>query len=164
VRRGARRIGERRHFDAQNAWRSEITDPLQEHDLVFCTHGGLPLDPANVRRSFRAMVSRAGLNDQVWKPRELRHSFVSLVSDAGVPWEDILRLVGHRSTTVTESVYRKQVRPVLTRGTEAMDRLFRAPDSSTDRPDDSPGDGSSVKQSVKHQPFGAHRPSQRRSP
>ena len=90
---------------------------------MFCTHGGLPLDPANVRRSFRAVVSRAGLNDQVWKPRELRHSFVSLVSDAGVPWEDILRLVGHRSTTVTESVYRKQVRPVLTQGTEAMDRL-----------------------------------------
>ena len=98
----------RRHLDAQNSWRSEITDAWQEHDLVFCTRGGLPLDPANVRRSFRAVVSRAGLNDQVWKPRELRHSFVSLVSDAGVPWEDILRLVGHRSTTVTESVYRKR--------------------------------------------------------
>jgi integrase len=103
----------RRHLKAQNAWRSKIAGPVQEDDLVFCTRGGLPLDPANVRRSFRAVVSRAGLDDQVWTPRELRHSFVSLMSDAGVPLEDISRLVGHRSTTVTESVYRKQLRPVL---------------------------------------------------
>ncbi|MGO4601367.1 site-specific integrase [Terrabacter sp. 2YAF2] len=124
----------RRHLDAQQAWRSKITDAWQEHDLVFCTGGGLPLDPANVRRSFRAVMSRAGLDDQVWTPRELRHSFVSLMSDAGVPLEDISRLVGHRSTIVTESVYRKQLRPVLTQGTEAMDRLFRPPDRSSDRP------------------------------
>lgn len=48
----------RRHLDAQNAWRSKITDAWQEHDLVFCTRGGLPLDPANVRRSFCAAMSR----------------------------------------------------------------------------------------------------------
>ncbi|GAA2039290.1 hypothetical protein GCM10009740_34990 [Terrabacter terrae] len=126
----------RRHLDAQNAWRSAIAGAWQEHDLVFCTREGLPLDPANVRRSFRAVVSRAGLDDQVWTPREPRHSFVSLMADAGVPLEDISRLVGHRSTTVTEAVYRKQLRPVLTQGTEAMDRLFRAPDRSPDRLDE----------------------------
>jgi integrase len=60
-------------------------------------------------------------------PRELRHSFVSLLSDAGVPLEEIARLVGHGSTTVTETVYRKQLRPVLTGGTQVMDTLFQAP-------------------------------------
>ena len=39
-----------------------------------------------------------------WTPRELRHSFVSLLSDAGVPLEDIAQLVGHSGTTVTELV------------------------------------------------------------
>ncbi len=87
---------------------------------------------------FRAVVSNAGLDDHVWTPRELRHSFVSLMSDAGVPLEEISRLVGHRSTTVTEAVYRKQLRPVLTEGTEAMDRLFRASDRPTDRSDEPP--------------------------
>jgi hypothetical protein len=53
-----------------------------------------------------------------------RHSFVSILSEAGVPLEEIARLVGHRSTTVTEAVYRKQLRPVLTEGAEAMDRIF----------------------------------------
>jgi len=38
------------------------------------------------------------------------------MSDAGVPLEEIARLVGHRGTIVTESVYRKQLRPVISEG------------------------------------------------
>jgi hypothetical protein len=53
---------------------------------------------------------------------------VSLLSDSGVPIERISRLVGHSSTSITETVYRKQLRPVVTGGAEVMDRLF--PDSS----------------------------------
>ncbi|GAA0410660.1 hypothetical protein GCM10009530_73950 [Microbispora corallina] len=54
----------------------------------------------------------------------MRHSFVSQLSDSGVPLENISRLVGHGNTTVTETVYRKQLRPVLLEGAEAMDRIF----------------------------------------
>ncbi len=61
-----------------------------------------------------------------WTPRELRHSFVSLLSDSGVPIEEISRLVGHKSTLVTEVVYRKQLRPVIQSGATVMDRLFAA--------------------------------------
>jgi integrase len=61
-------------------------------------------------------------------PRELRHSFVSLLSDAGVPVERIARLVSHTGTTTTETVYRKQIRPVVTGGAEVMDRLFASRD------------------------------------
>ncbi|WP_200959057.1 hypothetical protein [Terrabacter sp. Root85] len=49
---------------------------------------------------------------------------MSLLSDAGVSIEEIARLVGHRGTVVTEAVYRKQLRPVITEGAEAMDRIF----------------------------------------
>jgi integrase len=59
---------------------------------------------------------------------ELRHSFVSLMSDAGVPVEYIARLVGHSGTTTTETVYRKQIRPVLIDGADTMDRIFPAAD------------------------------------
>ena len=47
-----------------------------------------------------------------WTPRELRHSFVSLLSSAGIPIEDIAHLVGHANTRTTEKVYRKELRPV----------------------------------------------------
>ncbi len=47
------------------------------------------------------------------------------MSDAGVPIERISQLVGHSSgTSVTEAVYRKQIRPVITEGAEVMDRIF----------------------------------------
>ena len=59
------------------------------------------------------MAAAAGLEASEWTPRELRHSFVSLLSSSGVPIEDIAHLVGHASTSVTEKVHRKELRPVL---------------------------------------------------
>jgi site-specific recombinase XerD len=70
--------------------------------LVFVTKTGTALEAHNVRRDFRKVMDAAGLVGKEWTPRELRQSFVSLLPDAGVPLENISRLVGHRSTTVTE--------------------------------------------------------------
>lgn len=92
--------------------------------LVFASETGTALDAANVRRGFRRIATVAGLDAARWTPRELRHSFVSLLSDDGVPLEQISRLVGHSGTTVTELVYRKQIRPVVDDGATAMDRIF----------------------------------------
>jgi hypothetical protein len=54
---------------------------------------------------------------------------VSLLSDSGVPIEEISPLVGHRSTLVTETVYRKQLRPIIQSGATAMDQIFTSNDS-----------------------------------
>lgn len=92
---------------------------------MFATHLGTGMDAANVRRDLRrALRLVPGLVPGDWTPRELRHSFVSLLSDAGVPVEDISRLVGHSGTNVTELVYRHQIRPVIQTGATIMDRLF----------------------------------------
>jgi integrase len=80
----------------------------------------------NVLRSFRVILRNTDLRPEAWSPREMRHSFVSVLSDSGVPLEEISRLVGHNSTEVTETVYRKQIRPVLMQGAEKMDSLFEA--------------------------------------
>jgi integrase len=60
----------------------------------------------------------------------MRHSFVSLLSDNGMPIEQIARLVGHTSTAVTETVYRQKIRPVMLEGAEAMDVIFSRTDAS----------------------------------
>ena len=90
---------------------------------VFATRDGHPLDAANVRREFRAAVKTAGIPGS-WTPRELRHTFVSLMSDNGVPVEEIARLAGHASSRTTEIVYRHQLRPIMENGALALDRLF----------------------------------------
>jgi integrase len=95
-----------------------------DHDLVFASETGTELDAANVRRAFRRIAKVADLAANDWTPRELRHSFVSLLSDGGVPIEKISLLVGHSGTTVTEAVYRHQIRPVVQDGATVIDRLF----------------------------------------
>ena len=98
-----------------------------DNRLVFASKVGTPLDASHCaaglpvgdhecggRRPGRVDAARAA------------HSFVSLLSDSGVPLEEISRLVGHSSTAVTELVYRQQIRPVLQAGATVMDQLFAA--------------------------------------
>jgi integrase len=120
-----------KHRDLVEKQSAESGRQVKEFDLVFSTTTGTPLDPANVRRAFRRVVAAAGMDPMSWTPRELRHSFVSLLSSSGMPIEDIAHLVGHANTRVTELVYRKELRPVLTRGAVAMDVLF--PDDESAR-------------------------------
>jgi integrase len=95
----------------------------RDHGLVFWTSVGTPLAAGNVRRSFRAITKAAGIGE-TWTPRELRHSFVSIMSDNGVPIETIADLAGHKNSTVTARVYRHQLKPVITQGAETMDVIF----------------------------------------
>jgi integrase len=97
----------------------------QDGGLVFTTHLGAGLDAGNVRKMFKRVCTAAGIGDS-WTPRELRTSFVSLMSHRGVRIEEIARLVGHASTRTTEVVYRRELRPVITTGAEIMDEVFGA--------------------------------------
>ena len=103
----------------QDAERRAAGEQWHETGLVFTTRLGTATDAANVRRDFRRALALV--------PEEWTHSFVSLLSDAGVPIEDVSRLVGHSSTSVTELVYRHQIRPVIQSGATIMDRLFGSP-------------------------------------
>ena len=109
--------------DSQASERTAARDDWQDTGLVFTTHHGAALDPANVRKMFKRVCAEAGTGDG-WTPRELRTSFVSLMSHQGVSIEEIARLVGHASTRTTEIVYRRELRPVISTGAEIMDQLF----------------------------------------
>jgi site-specific recombinase XerD len=62
--------------------------PWHDDALVFTTSVGTPLDASHVRRDFRALCKKAGVVG-VWAPRELRHTFVSVMSNSGVAVEEI---------------------------------------------------------------------------
>jgi integrase len=108
----------------QQAEEQLAAGPLwQDHGLVFASTVGTPLDAHNVRRTFRQVIKAAGI-DGSWSPRELRHTFVSIMSEKGVPVEEIARLAGHSSTRTTETIYRRELRPVISTGAVVMDRIF----------------------------------------
>ena len=111
------------HRTRQAAERLRAGGAWQDHGLVFCREDGTPLDRWQVRREFAVITKAAGLGE-AWAPRELRHSFVSILSAHGVRIEDISDLMGHSGTTVTETVYRHEIRPALTTGATAMDQIL----------------------------------------
>jgi integrase len=105
--------------------RDEARPLWQENGLVFTTSVGTALDSHNVRRDFRTVCRAAGIGDR-WVPKELRTSFVSMMSHRGVPVEEIARLAGHSSSRTTGVIYRRELRPVITTGAEVMDQIFGA--------------------------------------
>jgi integrase len=110
-------------IESQAQERTLAEDRWQDTGLVFATHLGAALDAANVRKIFKRVCKEAGIGDR-WTPRELRTSFVSLMSHRGVSTEEIARLVGHASTRTTGVVYRRELGPVVTTGAEIMNELF----------------------------------------
>lgn len=60
---------------------------------------------------FSNMPRRASL--AYWHAHEGRHTAVSIRSSNGVPIQDISDTVGHKSTHVTETVYRHVIVPAI---------------------------------------------------
>ncbi|MDA1359815.1 site-specific integrase [Glycomyces luteolus] len=102
---------------ADRGWKSEGIV------YVFGTRYDTAQQAQVIRDQFRSVVAKAGIRGS-WTPRELRHSFVSLMSDSGASEELIADLVGHANTTTTRTIYRHQLRPVITKGAEMLDGAF----------------------------------------
>jgi site-specific recombinase XerD len=92
---------------------------------VFCTQNGTPISISNLRRAFRTLCKSAGLGEE-WTTYELRHSFVSLVSDRIDDLTKVADLAGHVDTRTTQG-YRHAVRPSLPHAIDAWDQLVDGP-------------------------------------
>jgi integrase len=77
----------------------------RESGVIFCTPHGLPYWRQPITAKFKILCSRAGIGED-WTARELRHTFCSQQSDAGVPLEDISAAMGHATVAITDTTYR----------------------------------------------------------
>jgi len=80
--------------------------------LVFTSKRGSILDPSNLRKRLTKLCVRAEIEPPI-VPYELRHTAASLLSDAGVPIEELADFMGHSTTAMLEQVYRHRVRQVI---------------------------------------------------
>jgi len=78
---------------------------------------------SDVRMEFKRITKKPG-SAGIWTPRELRHTFVSLPPDSGVPIEQTADAVGHASIRTTEVVCGHQLRPVTRTAAIALGPLF----------------------------------------
>ncbi|MGH9062819.1 MAG: tyrosine-type recombinase/integrase [Acidimicrobiales bacterium] len=101
----------REHRVRQSDERDAAGDLWREQGLVFCSQVGTPLDPANLRRSFRRVAERAGIKGAF--PYLMRHTVVSQLLDQGATIDEIADLTGDDPTTLYKH-YRHRVQPVAT--------------------------------------------------
>jgi len=107
----------------QAAARAKARAAWKENNLVFCTGLGGPMYATDVRMEFERITEKAGLGRD-WAPGSC--ATPSLLSDSGVPIEQIADAVGHSSTHTTEVVCRHQLRPVTRTAAIALGPLFES--------------------------------------
>lgn len=92
-----------------------------EHDLVFTTTIGTPLDARNVLRHFHALLERAGLPRMPF--HTLRHTAATLLLAQGVDLRTVQQVLGHSQISLTANLY-THVLPILLR--DAAQRMDSA--------------------------------------
>ncbi|RZT83716.1 site-specific recombinase XerD [Pseudonocardia sediminis] len=93
----------RKHRAAQ-AWEtSEAGDDWTDHDLVFPSRVGTPLEPDNLRRSWYPLRKKLGVESTRF--HDLRHTCVTLLLDLGVPPHIVREIAGHSDIGVTMRIY-----------------------------------------------------------
>ncbi len=108
---------------AQAADKLRLGRYYTDRDIVFCGNAGQPQWRQTVGSGFKRVCGRAGIGPD-WVPREQRHTFVSVLSDAGVEIGAIADAAGHVNSNVTAAVYRHQIADKVTRAAAAMDDIF----------------------------------------
>jgi hypothetical protein len=118
------------HMTRQDRERREASEAWHASNLVFCHENGTMYTSDALNWRFSKMTRKAGIGH--WHAHEGRHTAVSIMSSNGVPIQEISDTVGHKSTHVTETVYRHVIVPAIRGGASVMDDVF-----GDDDPDES---------------------------
>ena len=122
------------HKRRQAAERLAASAACQDNNLVFCHEDGRIYTSDALNWRIGKMTRRASIGH--WHAHEGRHTAVSIMSSNGVPLQEISDTLGHKSTQVTETVYRHVIVPAIRGGATVMDQVFGDMDE-----DDKPGRG-----------------------
>jgi integrase len=118
------------HKARQANERRAAGEARHDNNLVFCHENGDPYTADQLNWRFSRMTRRAGIGR--WHAHEGRHTAVSIMSSNGVPIQEISDTVGHKSTHVTETVYRHVIVPEIRGGAIVMDDVFNDDENDTD--------------------------------
>jgi integrase len=111
-----------KHRARQDAERFALGAAWREHDLIFASSVGTPLEPRNVNRRWDELRGRAGLD---WlRLHDLRHGCATFMLAAGVPSRTIMEVLGHSEIGVTMNTYTHVLLQLRQDAADAMDMLL----------------------------------------
>ncbi|MGR0221580.1 tyrosine-type recombinase/integrase [Agromyces sp. ZXT2-6] len=95
--------------------------------LLFHSRKGTPLTPNNARRTFRAILASAGMEDMEITPHAFRRTGATLLANE-VGIQTAADVLGHTSTSTTKEHYAEPDRSVNSVAAEVLQRLAPDPD------------------------------------
>lgn len=119
-------------LDALKAWRLVQNERrLQSgeqwqanYNLIWCDDDGSPIDPDRPWHDFRKVRAAAvGVPDKL-TIHELRHSFITLSLDAGVPMQVVSRMAGHSKISTTYDIYVHIHQHIIDAAIDIMESVF----------------------------------------
>lgn len=113
----------RAHRRKQAAVRLAAGERWQDHDLVFPSNIGTPMDPDNINRTWHKIRAAAGLD---WlRLHDLRHACATFLLVSGASPRTVMKLLGHSQIGLTMNTY-AHVLPEIERAAvdEAARHLF----------------------------------------
>lgn len=112
----------RAHRARQLEERLQAGELWEEHDLIFATALGKPLDSRNVVRRFKRALRQAGLPDQRFY--DLRHTCASPLLVQGVHPRVVMEILGHSQISLTMNTYSHVAPQLQEEAAQRMDDLF----------------------------------------
>ena len=113
------------HWSRQAEHRLRVGSYYLNHDLVFAVDNGNPLALTNCTKHFKRVLRRAGL-DTSFTLYCLRHSFATLMLQAGVNAKLISDWMGHASVAFTMDTYAHVLPPMRDEVAEKIEKVFFA--------------------------------------
>lgn len=115
----------------QLAWRKMYkfsigSDYYKGADFLFVNDRrfpGYPMAPRELSRHMKNILKLANLPETL-SPHSLRHTYTSLMAEAGVELPAIQRLLGHQNDTMTKKVYLHVTKPKKREAVELFDKLM----------------------------------------
>lgn len=113
----------RRHRVGQAQERLQSGDTWHDHDMVFASTTGGPINPSNLSyRSFAPLLEKAGV------PRvrfhDLRHTCATLLLGEGVHPKVVSEMLGHTDVAVTLDLYSHVTPTLQQQAADALDGLL----------------------------------------
>ena len=91
------------HREGQNVERAHAAECWQDHDLVFATQIGTPVEPRAVNREWDKLRARTGF--PTLRLHDLRHTVVSLLLALKVPPHVVQAIARHADVEITLAIY-----------------------------------------------------------
>ena len=113
-----------RYREWQQQYAEEPGDKYAMRELVFASHFGTSIRPANfTRRYFRPLLRKCGM-DEKFTFRGLRHTHAALLLQQEVNPKIVQERSGHSSIKATMDTYSHVLPDMQRQAVDAMERIF----------------------------------------